>query len=163
MTCEVVLGGNGGTSTTLVGKCVPHNPDADIYEDIEVCYDADIGGHHGDPVPGDFCGPASCAATCCIDASELCGGDNAANCPQNQSGGCSCLLTNSGVSQPCTTDGGLVAEPDPPGPTGGGNGCAESSCNAYAAKYLKDYPGIGATCCSFCPTTRRRRHVMSYK
>jgi len=170
-TCEVVLSGNGGNDVTFVGKCVPHNPDADIYEDIETCYDADIGGHHGDPVPGNFCGPDSCQTTCCIDSSALCGGDGA-NCPAGQSGECDCLLTHRSANNPCTGNPesnppypGLIHQPDPPdsGPTGGGSGCKESNCNAYAQKFLKDYPDVGASCCAFCPTTRRRRRVMSYQ
>ena len=157
-TCEVVLSSNGANTETIPGRCIKYNDEGihDIEDAADTCYDADIGGHHGDPVPGDLCGPAECNSVCCIDASDLCGGEQAANCSQGNKGACQCLLTNAGVGNPCVSDGGLVHEPDPgDGPNGGGNGCRESKCNSYAARYLKDYPEVSASCCSYCPTRRR--------
>ena len=158
-TCQIVVETNGGNTETITGRCVKYSDDNihDVDDAADTCYDADFGGNPGDPVPGeDLCGPKECNSVCCIDSSALCGGDQAAQCPQNQNGACNCLLTNAGTPNPCTTEGGLIHDPEPgKGPTGGGNGCQESKCNAYAAQYLRDYPGVSATCCSYCPTRRR--------
>ena len=140
---------SGSGSSTVTGRCVKY--EGDIYDAADACYEAES----GNPVPGDdLCGGPECSATCCIDSSDLCGGSQAANCPQGNSGACDCKLTYAGVANPCTTEGGLVVDPNLP-PSGGGNGCDESQCNSYAAQYLRAYPGLSATCCSFCPTTRR--------
>lgn len=152
-TCSADITSNDGSIVTVSGKCVQYsdNEPHDIQDATDTC---DASGTV--PVPGDRCG-TECNSVCCIDSSSLCGGDQGANCPQGKTGPCQCLLTNVGVPNPCVSDGGLVHDPDPgEGPSGGGNGCQESKCNAYAAQYLKNYPQISASCCSYCPVRRRR-------
>ncbi len=149
----MVVSSNGGNSETITGNCVEYSDTGvhDIQDATDTCYNS-----VAVPVPGNRCGPTECNSVCCIDASALCGGTQAANCPQGRKGACQCLLTNAGVGNPCLADGGLVHDPDlGQSPSGGGNGCAESNCNAYAAQYLKDYPQISASCCSYCPARRR--------